>query len=93
MKILGKVLDVTERLHKEKSVADVVLKSGEDVIQFTLWNNEFSAGTHMKFKKLIGQDIRTDVQSEVFNGRLQYKFGHSGEVVPLAPAGAVSRVS
>lgn len=86
MKIIAKVIDVEERIHKDKPVADITLKSGSEVFQFTLWNNEFQKGTHTKFQKCFGQEVITDVETEEFRGKIQHKFSMGGDVRPYNPS-------
>lgn len=78
MKVLAKILDVQERRNTEnpkKSSAIVTMSSGEDVMQCRLFASDLERGDHKTFKDAVGQEGFVDVSADLYQGRLQYKFG------------------
>lgn len=87
MLVKAKIIDVEERVYKEKLVADVTLKfsSPAEAVVCTLWNNAVAKGEHKPFAAAAGQEVLLALKPDVFNGRLQYNLMSSFEPTILTP--------
>lgn len=78
-KVVGKVLDVSLRRYvkdgQEKRVADIVVKSGSDLIKATMFDGDVTKGNHMQYEQIVGKDAVVDVSPDVFRGNLQWRLG------------------
>lgn len=75
MKILAKVLDVQSRTINGKPAAQVTFMSGDSVMQAMLWSGDINDGHDKQFRDAVGKEGFVELDTELYKGKLQYKFG------------------
>lgn len=97
-KVIAKLLDVSVRSYKkdgqDKKAADIVFKSGSDLMKATMFDSDVSKGLHMQYEQFLGKDVLVELSPEVFRGELQWRLGFA-DPKPIAdkqsaPAKAVA---
>ena len=85
MQVIVKVIHVEEMTIKNKAVARVIMIAGTETITATLWNNEVMKNTHKQAQRAIdiGELVVTELNAELFNGKLQYGFAYGPSFVSL----------
>lgn len=86
MEIIAKILDVSTRNHAGKQYADVIFKTGGDVISCTMFDKDVQAGKHRAYQDHVGQIVRTDVRCQIYRDELQYQFGFEASCLPVSAA-------
>lgn len=87
--IICRILDVTISKYRkdgeERERASLVLKSGDDVIQASLFDQDVKNGRAKVFEKLVGRDAVCDLSPEQYRGQLQWRVGFN-DPRPVGPA-------
>ncbi len=84
MDIRGRVLNVDFKRIKEKDCAQVIIKSGDTLIEAMLWENQVKEGMAKGFSDLVGKEVYTSVNVDLFKGRINYSFPFGLTITPLA---------
>ena len=74
MLVRAKIIDVEERVYKEKLVADVTLKFSDpaEAVVCTLWNNSVAKGEHKAFAAAAGEECFLAIRPDVWNNQVKY---------------------
>lgn len=77
--VICKVLDVAVSQYRKdgevREIASIVLRSGRDVINAQLFDQDVKSGRHDLYKKLVGRDIICELNPEFYRGQLQWRLG------------------
>lgn len=89
MRAVFKVLDVEMSINqKDEEVASIVLKSpgssrNEGAITVQMFAKDVKDNKHMSFQTNIGREVVADVESDLFNEKLQYRLPFNGICISL----------
>lgn len=94
MLVQAKIIDVSLRTHKEKTVADITLifSNPTQAEVIPMWNNSVSKDEHKPFAALVGHEVLLAVQPELYNGKLQYRLLSHVTPISLVKPNPVAKV-
>jgi hypothetical protein len=83
MKVIAKVIDVesVRKSPKGKQMCGVSLKSGDTLFSVTVFENSIKDGTLDKIRAVQGKEIETDINIDMYNGRVSYMLGYGAEFI------------
>jgi hypothetical protein len=86
MKVIAKVLDVEVKSIKNNTqqLAQVTLKSsGTEAFTAVMFNRDVEDGKARQLEGLLGREIVTDLELDVREGSIDYRFGFGAQFIPL----------
>lgn len=76
MRTIVKVLDVEVQPTQKGDMAAITVKSpgAREAVTLRMFPKDVEEGKHKSFQANVGQLMVTDIESELYNGNLQYRF-------------------
>lgn len=87
MRSVFKILDCEINNTPKGDICNIVLKSpgssrNEGAITVTMFSKDVQEGKHQVFQHNIGNTVVTDIETEIYNGNLQYRLPFNAICIP-----------